>query len=151
MARDLNDFRKVRLFVLSLRRRWLQWRCGAVIHPTSTVSTSAKLLGGAKGGIVVEAETLIALKSLILARTAQGEAKTVRIGKRCFIGGGAIIMPGVTIGDEVIVGAGAVVSEDVPHRCAVAGNPARILLREIEVGPYGRLAYAAENQRKNEI
>lgn len=151
MARDLNDFRKVRIFVLSLRRRWLQWRHGAVIHPTSTVSTSATLVGGGAQGIRIDSETLIALKSLILARTAQGEARPVRIGKRCFIGGGAIIMPGVTIGDEVIVGAGAVVNEDIPNRCAVAGNPARILARNIEVGPYGRLAYAAENQMKNDI
>lgn len=137
------------MFVLSLRRHWLQWRHGAVIHPSSTVSTSARLVGGAKRGISVDSETVIALKSLILARTPEGKPSPVRIGKRCFIGGGAIIMPGVTIGDEVVVGAGSVVSEDIPDRCAVAGNPARIVLRNIEVGPYGRFAHASASKDKS--
>lgn len=137
------------MFVLSLRRRWLQWRHGAVIHPTSTVSTSATLVGGGAQGIRIDSETVIALKSLILARTAQGESRPVRIGKRCFIGGGAIIMPGVAIGDEVVVGAGSVVCEDIPDRCAVAGNPARIVLRDIEVGPYGRFAHASASKDRS--
>ena len=58
------------------------------------------------------------------------------------------IMPGVTIGDEVIVGAGAFVFEDVPSRCIVGGNPARILKTDIEVGKMGRLKGADENTRR---
>lgn len=49
------------------------------------------------------------------------------IGDRCFIGIGAFIMPGIKIGDEVIVGSMAVVTKDVPSNCIVAGNPARII------------------------
>jgi len=49
------------------------------------------------------------------------------IGENCLIGIGAIIMPGITIGDQVIVGAGSVVVKDVPNNCIVAGNPARII------------------------
>lgn len=49
------------------------------------------------------------------------------IGDRCFIAMNAIIMPGVKIGRECIVGAGSVVTKDVPDHCIVAGNPAKII------------------------
>ncbi len=54
-------------------------------------------------------------------------ARPVRIGHDVWIGGGAIILPGVTIGDGSVVGAGSVVVRDVPAAKVVAGNPARIL------------------------
>ncbi len=53
-------------------------------------------------------------------------ARPVTIGKRVWIGGAAIIMPGVSIGDEAIVGAGSVVTKDVPAGSTVVGNPARM-------------------------
>lgn len=52
-------------------------------------------------------------------------ALPVTIGRNVWIGGGAILMPGITIGDAAIVGAGAVVTRDVPARTTVVGNPAR--------------------------
>lgn len=51
----------------------------------------------------------------------------VRIGRNCWLGTGAIILDGVTIGDNVIVAAGSVVRSDVPSDCVVAGIPARIV------------------------
>lgn len=51
----------------------------------------------------------------------------VRIGNGCFIGFNATVLKGVTIGDDSIVGAGAVVSKDVPPRSVVVGNPAKVL------------------------
>ena len=48
------------------------------------------------------------------------------IGQNVWIGGGAIIMPGVTIGDDAISGAGAVVTRDVPAGATAVGNPARV-------------------------
>ncbi|GAB1521131.1 hypothetical protein RhiTH_004222 [Rhizoctonia solani] len=56
-------------------------------------------------------------------------AKPIKIGKDCWIGGAAIICPGVTIGDGSTVGAGSVVTKDVEPRCLVAGNPARLIKR----------------------
>jgi maltose O-acetyltransferase len=50
----------------------------------------------------------------------------VAIGQNVWIGGGAIIMPGVTIGDDAIIGAGAVVTRDVPAGATAVGNPARV-------------------------
>ncbi len=49
----------------------------------------------------------------------------VKIGANVWIGGGAIIVPGVSVGDDAIIGAGAVVTRDVPAGATVAGNPAR--------------------------
>lgn len=54
-------------------------------------------------------------------------AKPVYIGNDVWIGGGAVICPGVTLGDRVVVGAGAVVTKDVPADVFVAGNPARLI------------------------
>ncbi len=50
-----------------------------------------------------------------------------RVGKRASIGSGAVILPGLTIGEQAIVGGGAVVTRDVPPFAVVAGNPARVL------------------------
>ncbi|HEV2571701.1 MAG TPA: sugar O-acetyltransferase [Beijerinckiaceae bacterium] len=52
--------------------------------------------------------------------------RPVHIGANVWIGGGAIIVPGVTIGDDAIIGAGSVVTRDVPAGATVMGNPARI-------------------------
>ena len=54
----------------------------------------------------------------------------VRIGKNCWIGAGVLIMPGITIGDHVVLGAGSVVTRDIPSRVVAAGNPCRVL-REV--------------------
>jgi maltose O-acetyltransferase len=51
--------------------------------------------------------------------------RTIHIGRNVWIGGGAIILPGVTVGDDAIIGAGSVVTRDVPSGATVMGNPAR--------------------------
>ncbi len=51
--------------------------------------------------------------------------RPVRIGRNVWIGGGAIILPGVTVGDDSVIGAGSVVTRDVAAATTVAGNPAR--------------------------
>ena len=54
-------------------------------------------------------------------------ARPIRIGSDVWVGGGAIILPGVTIEDRSVVGAGSVVIHDVPPASVVVGNPARII------------------------
>jgi len=56
-------------------------------------------------------------------------AKPVTIGRDVWIGGGAILLAGITIGDGAIVGAGSVVTRDVPPGLTVVGNPARPIKR----------------------
>ena len=54
-------------------------------------------------------------------------AEPVTIGNNVWIGGGAIILPGVSIGDNVTIGAGSVVTKDIPSNTVAAGNPCRVL------------------------
>jgi len=51
----------------------------------------------------------------------------ITIGDNVWLGGGAIVCPGVTIGEDTVVGAGAVVTRDIPSRAVAVGNPARVL------------------------
>ncbi len=62
------------------------------------------------------------------ARLAQMRGPTIRRGAR--VGGGAVLLPGIEVGEEAVVGAGAVVTRDVPARAVVVGNPAR-QIREV--------------------
>ncbi|WP_030175837.1 sugar O-acetyltransferase [Streptomyces sp. NRRL S-813] len=52
-------------------------------------------------------------------------ARPITIGDNVWIGGGAIVLPGVTIGDNSVIGAGAVVTKDIPANVVAVGNPAR--------------------------
>ena len=61
---------------------------------------------------------------------AIAQTAPVSIGKNVWIGGGSIIMPGVTIGDNVTIGAGSVVTKSLPDRVLAIGNPCKIV-REI--------------------
>ena len=51
----------------------------------------------------------------------------VRIGKNCWLGAGVIVMPGVTIGDNTVVGAGSVVTKDLPANVVAVGNPCKVV------------------------
>ena len=53
--------------------------------------------------------------------------RPIRIGRNVWIGGGAVVLAGVTIGDDAIIGAASVVTKDVLPGATVAGNPARML------------------------
>ncbi|HBF14663.1 MAG TPA: sugar O-acetyltransferase [Clostridiales bacterium] len=54
-------------------------------------------------------------------------AKPVHIGKNCWVCANATILPGVTIGDNCVIGAGSVVTRDIPANSFAAGNPARVI------------------------
>jgi maltose O-acetyltransferase len=56
-----------------------------------------------------------------------GMGKDIVIGNGVWLGFGCMVLPGVTIGDKAIIGAGCVVSKNVPENCIVIGNPMRIL------------------------
>lgn len=62
---------------------------------------------------------------------AKGKAtvRPVRIGSKVWIGGGAVILPGVEIGEGTTIGAGSVVTRSIPARCVAVGNPAKVIKR----------------------
>ena len=51
----------------------------------------------------------------------------VHIGKNCWLGAGVIVLPGVTIGDNVVIGAGSIVNKDIPSNVVAVGNPCRVI------------------------
>lgn len=72
----------------------------------------------------------------------------VRIGRSCWIGAGAVILPGVTIGDNTVVGAGSVVTRDLPSNVVAVGNPCRVLR---EVGERDRTFFFRERRIPQEF
>lgn len=67
----------------------------------------------------------------------------VRIGKNCWLGAGVIVMPGVTIGDNTVIGAGSVVTKDIPANVVAVGNPCRVMR---EIGEHDRKYYFKERR-----
>ena len=72
----------------------------------------------------------------------------VHIGRNCWIGAGAIILPGVTIGDDTVIGAGSVVTKDIPSGVVAVGNPCRVLR---EIGERDREYYFRDRRIKSDF
>lgn len=72
----------------------------------------------------------------------------VHIGKNCWIGAGALIMPGVTIGDNSVIGAGSVVTKDIPSNVVAYGNPCRVAR---EINDHDREYYFKDRKISPEI
>jgi acetyltransferase-like isoleucine patch superfamily enzyme len=63
--------------------------------------------------------------------------RETRIGRCCFLGYGAVVLPGVTVGDHCIISANSVVGRDVPPNSVVMGNPAKVVESGIVTGEWG--------------
>ena len=134
----IRDF--IRLIVITIRHWVLCGLYGMHIDKTARISYGTKLDKTHPKGIHIGEESYIASGAIVFTHDfSRSLHKDTYIGKRCFIGANAIIMCGVKIGDEVIVGSGAIVTKDVPSNCIVAGNPARILKEGISTTKYGKL------------
>ena len=134
----IRDF--IRLIVITIRHWVLCGLYGMHIDKTARISYGAKLDKTNPKGIHIGEESYIASGAIVFTHDfSRSIHKDTHIGKRCFIGANAIIMCGIKIGDEVIVGSGAIVTKDVPDNCIVAGNPARILKEGISTAKYGKL------------
>ena len=96
----------------------LQGYCGIDVGNNVVLSTNVMLLDAG-------------LDFDVLRSTGQRlhVGKPIRLGDGCWIGAAAIILPGVTLGRNVLVGAGSIVTKSFPDDCVIAGNPARVLKR----------------------
>ena len=109
--------------------------CGRNIHIEKNVFINSGCKFQDQGGVYIGENSLIG-HNVILAtlnhdmdpyHRADLHPKPIHIGKRVWIGSGSMILPGITIGDNSIVGAGSVVTKDVPPNVIVAGNPAKFI------------------------
>lgn len=141
--RGLNRFKGLRNSLVAFKRFVYVQLWGMDIHPSVQFSLSAQFDRTFPIGVHVGAQSYVAFEARILTHDmTRGLYLHTRIGQNCFIGGRSLILPGVEIGDHCVVGAGSVVTKSVPPHSLVAGNPARILRNDIEVGPYGRFLTA---------
>ena len=145
--RGLNRLSGLRNVLVSLRRAYLTRVWKMDIHPTAQMSLSAKSDRTFPIGVHVAEYFYVVFEARIFPHDrTRGFYKHTRVGRNCFIGGRSMILPGVEIGDNSIVAAGSIVTKNVPPNSIAAGNPARIVRSDIEVGPYGRYLTADETE-----
>ncbi len=130
----------VRAVLIGLRHWFLTKVMKMNLSRSCRVSWGAKLDKTNPRGVHIGDESYVASGACVFSHDFCRRLHTdTYIGARCFIGFNAVIMAGVKIGDEVIVGAGAVVTKDVPSHCIVAGNPAKVLRTGIKTMRFGQL------------
>jgi len=110
------------------------------ISYTARISFGSKLDRTNPRGVHIGDYSYIAFGAVILTHDfVRAIHSNTHIGKKCFIGARAIILPGLKIGDESIIAAGSVVTKDVPPNVVVAGNPAVVIKRGIRTCAYGKI------------
>ncbi len=99
----------------------------------NNVAIMSNCLMMSSGGITIDDDVMIAANVQLISNNHDLDNRPVitclpiHIKKNCWIGAGATILRGITIGENSVVGAGAVVTKDVPQNVIVAGNPAKII------------------------
>ena len=109
--------------------------CGRNIHLGKNVFINSGCNFQDQGGIYIGDGTFIGHQVILATlnhdmnpyKRADIHPKPIHIGNRVWIGSGAIVLPGITIGDNSIIGAGSVVTKDVPENCVYGGNPAKFI------------------------
>lgn len=130
----------IRLIAIRLRHAYFTGLLGMDIATSARISFGTRLDKTNPKGIHIGEENYTASGAIIFTHDfCRGIHRDTRIGKRCFIGANAIIMCGVRIGDNVVVGSGAIVTKDVPSGCIVAGNPAKIIKEGIRTTKFGQI------------
>ncbi|WP_160152878.1 DapH/DapD/GlmU-related protein [Microbulbifer sp. ALW1] len=135
----------IRHHLLSVRRWILINFYGMNIGKDVRISLKANLDKRHPRGVHIGDGSYVAFHSTILCHDMSRNIYwDVVIGRNCFIGARSIIMPGVTIGDSVVVASGAVVTKNVESNVIVAGNPAKVIKTGIKTIKWGRLVNETE-------
>lgn len=130
----------VRLIVISIQHTIYVNFLKMDISKSARISFGAKLDKTYPQGIHIGDESYVASGAIVFSHDFTRDLHTdTYIGKQCFIGANAIIMAGIRIGDNCIVGSGTIVTKDVPNNCIVVGNPARIIKQNIKTKKFGQL------------
>ena len=130
----------VRIIVISVRHWFFTSVYRMNIDKSARISFGTKLDKTNPKGIYIGKESYLASGAIMFSHDFSRSLKiNTYVGKKCFIGANAIIMAGVKIGDQVIVGSGAIVTKDVPSNSIVAGNPAKIIKEGIKTRKFGQL------------
>ena len=95
------------------------------IPPTTVLEKDVNIAHGI--GIVIHQNSIIGEGTYIYQNVTIGSGNGPKIGKNCLLGAGCCILGDINLGDNVKVGANAVVIKDVPENCTVVGVPARII------------------------
>jgi acetyltransferase-like isoleucine patch superfamily enzyme len=116
-------------FVPAWRLRTFLWQvCGAHIDSSVWIARTAVLDEEAPELITIEEGVRISYGVMLITHSdLDKEIGAIRIGRQAWIGAGAIVLPGVTVGPYSVVGAAALVNKDVPPDTRVAGVPARVI------------------------
>ena len=116
-------------FVPLWRLRTRLWQaCGAQIHPSVWIARTALLDDDAPELITIEEGVRVSYGVMLVTHSdLDKEVGPIHIGQQAWIGAGAVILPGVSIGAYSVVGAAALVNKDVPSDVRVAGVPAKII------------------------
>lgn len=142
MAIPLLSRVRTRLYHLLSRWRVEKYRrvYGMTIGEGVLISSTAKLDRTNPKGVKIGNWTLVSFDAAILTHdfVARQHVDTV-IGSYCFVGARTVIMPGIKVGDHVVIGAGSVVTQDIPPHSVVVGSPARVIRSDVQTGKWGIL------------
>ena len=134
----LREF--VRYFAINFKKYYLVYFYKMNISHSARISYGAKLDKTNPKGIYIGSESYVASGALIFSHDFSTSKKLdTHIGSKCFIGANAIIMPGIKISDQVVVGSGSVVTKSIPSNVIVAGNPSKIIKDGIKTSKFGKI------------
>lgn len=132
--------KELRPFALNMRRKYFNTFWGMDIAEDCMISFEAKLDKTYPRGVHIGESTAVSFGAVILTHDyARDMHAETYIGKQCQIGARSVIMPGITVGDNCVVAIASVVMRDVPPNSLVAGNPARIIEKDIKTGRWGQI------------
>ena len=124
---------------------------GMYIGKNCSVAKSATMERAYPKSIHIGDNSRISIEAMVLGHDffRGKEQSDTFIGHNTVIGGRSIVLPGLKIGNHVFVGAGAVVTKDIPDHCLVAGNPAKIVRVGIELNDHYQIINHGTKPEKN--